>query len=250
MKKILPFLFLALMACDGDEPSTPDAKLLMTFDPRFGGSEMQMGEVQENLHGYPFHVSGMKFYLSDIRLITDDGNERPLAEIELIDISENKRTLEYVVPPGNYTGVKFGLGVPVELNGTENPDFSTALYDVGHPLSVSNGMYWVWETGYRFFIFEGRYDTQENDTGNLPMSYAFHTGKDTLYRHLGPFEKNVNIQSGTSQVLSFNIEVDSIFATHADTVDLALENAFHGSADQMDLGIKVANNMARSFVLK
>lgn len=250
MKKILPFLFLALMACDDDDPSNPDAKLLMTFDPRFGGTEMQMGEVNENIHGYPFHVSGMKFYLSEITLLDEDSRETRLSEIELIDIAENRRTLEYVVPPGNYSGVKFGLGVPVELNGTNNPDFSTALYDANHPLSVSNGMYWVWQTGYRFFIFEGRYDTVANNSGILPMSYAFHTGTDTLYRHLGPFSKNINIQAGSSKVLSFNLEVDSMFVSGSDTVDLAVESAFHGSAEEIDLGIKVANNLARSFVLK
>jgi hypothetical protein len=89
-----------------------------------------------------------------------------------------------------------------------------------------------------------------NNSGILPMAYAFHTGTDTLYRHLGPFSKNINIQAGSSKVLSFNLEVDSMFVSGSDTVDLAVESAFHGSAEEIDLGIKVANNLARSFVLK
>jgi hypothetical protein len=239
---------LVLSACKDDDPA-PDAKVLMTFDPRFGGNELQMGEVHDNLHGYPFSTTGMKFYLSNIRLISNSGSEVELSEIVLIDFMNNQRTLEYVIPEGNYVGVRFDLGVPVELNGTQNEDFSTSLYSADHPLSESNGMYWVWNTGYRFFIFEGRFDTVPNTTGSLPLTYAFHTGTDTLFRELGPFSKSMNLSGGETALLPFEIAVDSLFATATDTIDLSIENSFHGSPMQIDLGKKLADNMAKSFVL-
>jgi len=250
MKKIALLLLSLILfyGCKDDDPS-PDSKLLMTFDPRFGGSQTQMGEVHDNLHGYPFYTEAIKFYISNIRLHSDAGSELMLSEIELIDLMENKRSLEFVIPNGRYTGISYDLGVPVEMNGTQNPDFNIALYSNDHPLSESNGMYWIWNTGYRFFTFEGRYDTLDNETGTLPLTFAFHTGTDTLFRSLGPFSKNMNLDGGNTMLLPFVIEIDSIFATAADTVDLAMENSFHGSPQQLDLGIRMANNMAKSIVL-
>lgn len=251
MKKIA-FLFLGLLifsACNDDE-TTPDSKVLMTFDPRFGGSDLHMGEIHENVHGYSFSTTDIKFYISNIRLHRNSGSDLVLSEIELIDFMENKRSLEFVIPNDDYTGISYDLGVPVEMNGTQNEDFNISLYSQDHPLSESNGMYWIWNTGYRFFIFEGRFDTEENQSGPLPMTYAFHTGTDTLFRQLGPFTKTMSLSGGESVLLPFAIEVDSIFATATDTVDLEMENSFHGSPQQLDLGIKLANNMAKSFVLE
>ncbi len=251
MKKVFLFALVMgiLIGCDDDE-STPDSKLLMTFDPRFGGTEMQMGSTMESAEGYPFNTTAIKFYLSNIKLHSANGSTVVLSDIELVDLNANQRTLEFQIAPGSYSGISYDLGVSPNMNGTQDPDFSVAQYGPDHPLSVTNGMYWVWSSGYRFFTFEGRFNTDVNDHENLPMTYAFHTGTDTLYRELGTFQKNMTADNGNSILCAFAIEVDSIFSSSTGVIDLAVENTFHGSPDQMELGIKVADNMAKSFVWK
>ncbi|HKK38341.1 MAG TPA: MbnP family protein [Cryomorphaceae bacterium] len=250
------FFFILLIAsltisCDDDE-SNPDSKLFMTFDPRFGGDDLQMGENHTNIHGYPFNVSDIKFYVSNIRLHKTDGDYVQLSDIELIAMQDNRRSIEFVVQRGKYSGLSYDLGVPSAMNGTNDPDFSISQYPAGHPLSevTSGGMYWQWASGYRFFSFDGRFDLEPNSDPFLPMSFAFHTGTDTLFREVGMFEKSINIDSGETLLFAFAVDVDSIFATVADTINLAEVTSFHGSEAQLETGMKLANNMAKSFVLK
>jgi hypothetical protein len=254
MKKVLFIALIACLAvaCDDDEDSTPDAKLFMTFDPRFGGEDLQLGSTHTNVHGYPFNVSDVKFYISNIRLHESSGDFVEISDIELIRIQENKRSLEFVIPEGNYTGVSYDLGVPAAMNGTNNPDFSISQYPSGHPLSevTSAGMYWQWASGYRFFSLDGRFDLEPNTDDLLPSPFSFHTGTDALFRELGVFQKSVNIEPGETTLFSFAVDIDSIFATAADTINLAEVTSFHGSEDQMETGIKLANNMSKAFVLK
>ncbi|MGB6036868.1 MAG: MbnP family protein [Cryomorphaceae bacterium] len=254
MKRVFFIALIACLAvaCDDDEDSAPDAKLFMTFDPRFEGEDLQLGETHANIHGYPFNVTDVKFYISNIRLHKSSGDFVEISDIELIRIQENKRSLEFVIPRGNYTGMSYDLGVPAALNGTNDPDFSISQYPTGHPLSevTSAGMYWQWASGYRFFSFDGRFDLEPNTSGLLPSPFSFHTGTDTLFRELGVFQKSVNIEPGETTLFSFAVDIDSIFATVADTINLAEVSSFHGSEDQMETGIKLANNMSKAFVLK
>ncbi|MCZ4408114.1 hypothetical protein O3Q51_04810 [Cryomorphaceae bacterium 1068] len=253
MKRLLLFTLIVFMAvsCDDDE-SNPDSKLFLTFDPRFEGEDLQMGVTNTNVHDYPFNVSEIKFYVSNIRLHKSEGDFVELSDIELIAMQENRRSVEYVVPTGDYIGVSYDLGVPYMMNGTNDPDFSISQYPPGHPLSevTSAGMYWQWSSGYRFFSFDGRFDLEPNTDEFLPMPFSFHTGTDTLFRELGLFEKSMDISPGETMLLSFAVDVDSIFATAADTIDLAQVTSFHGSPAQIETGIKLANNMSKAFVLK
>lgn len=253
MKRVFFIALIAFMAvsCDDDE-SNPESKLFMTFDPRYNGEDIQLGDTYTNIHGYPFNVSDVKFYISNIRLHKSGGDFLEISDIELLRIQENQRSLEFVVPTGNYTGLSYDLGVPPSMNGTNDPDFSISQYSAGHPLSevTSAGMYWQWTSGYRFFSFDGRFDLEPNTNEFLPSSFAFHTGTDTLFREIGFFIKNVEIDPGETILFSFAIDVDSIFATAADTINLAEVSSFHGAEAQMETGIKLANNMSKAFVLK
>jgi len=253
MKRVFILVLIAGLAisCDDDE-ANPNSKLFMTFDPRFGGDDLQMGETHTNVHGYSFNVSDIKFYLSNIRLYTSVDDYVQLSDIELIAMQDNQRSLEFVIPGGDYVGLSYDLGVPSAMNGTNDPDFSISQYPAGHPLSevTSAGMYWQWSSGYRFFSFDGRFDLEPNTDEFLPTPFAFHTGTDTLFRKVGFFEKQIDVDAGENVLFAFAVDVDSIFTTAADTIDLAEVTSFHGSETQMETGIKLANNMSKAFVKK
>ncbi len=250
------FLFLvvlALWSCDPDddqplEPGPTGPSLQIFFDPYFEGVPLDIIERKVNVYGSSFEVWNMKFYLSNIQLHGTDSSIT-LSDIELLDIRTDNNVLGFDLPPGNFTGISFDLGVPQHLNGTANPDFLVSVYSPTHPLSESNGMYWVWQTGYRFMSFEGRYDSLQSDADFLPSSFALHSGRDTLFRSTVEFARDINIVSGITKELNFAIEVDRIFLNDTDSIDIRIDNQFHGSFEQLDLGIKFADNTVAAFRL-
>lgn len=108
-------------------------------------------------------MSDLRFYVSDIRLGTDDG--RPVtaaiidrapwqnADAALVDLEngsgscrngtlEMNDSVTVSLPPGNYRSIAMTIGVPFERNH-ENPLSAVA------PLNDS-AMHWHWRSGYKF----------------------------------------------------------------------------------------------------
>jgi uncharacterized repeat protein (TIGR04052 family) len=122
------------------------------------GSNYSLGKPATNQT-----LSDFRFYVSEVALIDDKGKAVPLTleqdnkwqyqNIALLDF-ENKMgacangTTEMrdrvvgTVPKGNYTGVKFTLGLPFGLN---HEDSTLAP----SPLNLT-GLWWSWQFGYKF----------------------------------------------------------------------------------------------------
>ena len=104
-----------------------------------------------------------RFYVSEVALIDTDGSEVPLIlqqdgqwqhqDVALIDFEdksgacangtvETRAEVIGSVPAGDYTGVKFTLGVPFNLNHVD----STLAPS---PLNLTS-MWWNWNFGYKF----------------------------------------------------------------------------------------------------
>lgn len=254
MKKILFFcssLFLILLvySCDKDDevPVPGPSHFAMTFTPVSADGEMTIGQAYTNEDGYPITLTDLRFYLSDIRLISHSGPEVLLSEISFYSMSDHQSSSTFEVPPGRYDSIAFNLGVPAEMNSPSNPDFLISAYSPNHPLSESNGMYWIWESGYRFFSIEGRCDTVANNDEVLPLSYSFHSGRDTLYRKIPAFYHPFTVEEGKSVWVGIQINLATFFNNGDSQIDLKTERLYHGSLDQMALGIKVADNSAAAF---
>lgn len=244
-------LGLFLIGCNKDNNDEEGlAKVIVSFDPRYEGMSLQIADQFTEVHGYPVFFSSMKFYLSNVELYS--GSEvMKLSDIEIIDMDENRLVMDFEIPTGTYTGIRFDLGVPRNMNGIEeeNPDFMSSIFAPDHPLNLNQGMYWGWNTGYRFFSLEGRCDTLDIGTDILPMQYAFHSGTDTLFRELPVFNYSFSARSNQTVVVPFEVDMKTIFASQTDTIDFKSELSFHGNYDQLPLGIKFANNTAASIKL-
>jgi len=239
----LIFIGIVLVSCKQDDEEEGLAKVLLTFDPRYEDETIQLGDRFLEVHGYPVEITSMKFYISNIELLSG-GTSFFLSDIEIINVDDNRVVLEFEVPSGSYSGVKFNLGVPTEMNGIEesNPDFMMSLFDANHPLNEDEGMYWNWNTGYRFFTCEGNCDTLDVGTNPLSMQFAFHSGTDTLYRQIPTFNHSISLNANQTKVIPFEIDLGTLFASSTDTIDLRHERAYHGHFNQLPLGLKIANN--------
>src|SRR5690606_6573871 len=105
----------------------------------------------------------LKYVISNIRLVKDDGTEIPyyvndLDKGALVVDQAKAASLHYVmtnVPKGTYTQIRFGLGVRADLNTLDQVRFPGFYAAAG---AHDTQMMWEWGTGYRFTKIEGFYD--------------------------------------------------------------------------------------------
>ena len=161
----------------------------LNFRGMIGDQPFACGTIFHNVGtgASDFIASDFRFYVSNVRLLTVGGSEVPLEldddrvwqyrdpvsqkSVALLDFetgSDNgcpegntatNTTVHGTVPAGVYTGVKFDLGVPFELDHLDVTDSTTPS-----PLNFT-AMFWSWNQGYKFL----RIDTGDG-------KFLFHLG--------------------------------------------------------------------------
>lgn len=137
-----------------------------------------------------FSLLDFKLYVSDVALVRKDGTQVPLTleqdgvwqrdDLALLDFenatgdctqgtTETNLTVRGTAPHGDYTGVSFTLGLPVEVN---HLDAATAPA----PLNVP-GMWWSWKGGYKFVRLDVK--TRSGQSYFLHLGSAACTGDAT-----------------------------------------------------------------------
>ena len=153
--RALPLSLSLLFICGC---SAPQQDVEIPFEIRFGEAPLScVGEVGG------IALTDLRFYVHDIRLVTADNDERRLTlvddplwqspEVALLDFESGEgrctngtKQVNDVIrgraPPGDYTGLKFRVGVPEHLN---HADPLRAEAPLGYSF-----MHWHWQTGYKF----------------------------------------------------------------------------------------------------
>ncbi len=149
-----------------------------------------IANVTDDDSTHDIEVQDMRFFISNIKLIGASGNEvavtlesnefqDPTSGVVLLDFedatgsctngeSDTHTSIQMSYPSGEYTGIKFDVGVPDSYN---------RLYNAAAPSGTTpqvfrkSAMYWSWASAYKFGRFEFK------DTGTLSSGAAvFHLG--------------------------------------------------------------------------
>lgn len=185
MQKLKKYLLLSVAALafascsNDDEPAANNVTL--EFNNTFKNTPIVLGNasaaaatVNTSAAGQLHHFSELKYVISNIRLIKEDGTEIPYNVNDLdkgasvIDQSKVV-TLSYVlnnIPSAAYKQIKFGLGIKADQNTLNQVKFPNFYATAG---ANDTEMMWEWGTGYRFTKIEGFYGAD-----NKEMS--IHTG--------------------------------------------------------------------------
>lgn len=160
-------------ACKKDNNTTPapnnvtKGSFKLEFEHIWGtpATEFELGtDLIHPMTGDTLNFTKFKYYLSNIKLKKSDGTWWSEEEsYHLIDISvagSNVLKLDNV-PSGTYTELQYTLGV----DSTRNVSGAQT-----GALSISNGMFWSWNSGYIMLKAEG---TSPNSSSG---SFAFHLG--------------------------------------------------------------------------
>lgn len=227
MKKLLlSFLVFPLFfSCkkDIEIPTDQSGEVEVRFVPLVNGTRDSLKAPFLIDDSTSISVELLKFYLSDIAVKQSD-SLISVSEIELISLGA-ENSFRFKLKSGNYSAFSMFAGVKLLLNGTQDPDFNPAAFGNDHPLSPYNSMYWTWASGYVFMKVEGRMDTTKYDPGDLPGSFFYHAGLDTLYTPVN-IERAFTVQPNQKTVIELGLDLNSLFL-HPDTVHVRQQPFSH-----------------------
>ena len=135
------------------------------------------GTTYATASGETFSINTLEYYISNVVFTKTDGSTYAAPGVyHLVDASKPSTTEFDIanVPVGDYSGVKFTVGVdstmtkadPLSLTGDLNP---------------ANNMYWVWNTGHIFMKMEGHRNVGHSGLSpHLPTSAATRAPYDAI----------------------------------------------------------------------
>ena len=157
-----------------------------------------------------------KYYISNIELLKADGSSFKQPESYfLVDASNEASNKLQIpnVPPADYTGVRFLLGVDSTRNVSGAQEGA---------LSQANGMFWTWNSGYIFSKAEGT-SPQVTASGN---NFTLHVG--------GFSGTNKAIQTKS---ITFNGEKLTVNGTREAEIHLSVDvKEYFSAANPINLG--------------
>ncbi len=195
----------------------------------------------KNQNNDSFNVSVFNYYISNVKLIAEDGSTYAEPEsyhlIEQSNASSKSFSLKNI-PAKKYVALSYTLGVDSirNISGAQT-----------NALDPANGMFWTWNSGYIFMKFEGEapkstsqnksvifhiggykgaFNGIKNNVFNLPIATLINgsnTKKLTLNTNLNELFKNPQIIDFS--VLNFgmspNVNTKKIADNYADMISLS-----------------------------
>jgi len=225
MKRIGVLICICLAVGCVHEPPVPAASTVeLKFNLHWGNEAFEVGGVYTDALGHHVRASTFKAYFSEIALVNAEGLETPISNIEIVDFAENP-VITATIDPGDYSALRFGLGVPEAWNKDVDP----INYESDHPLSAVGAgasMFWFWNTGYIFMKFDGQTDLSGGDPVDLADPFAFHCGDDFLFQEHN-FAKEISLEYEGTQELIIDIDVAKFLSSPDDTIDLEVDFLTH-----------------------
>lgn len=231
------FMMILFSSCRPDPPP-PDPEpevgtLTVHLDLNFNGQPFAFDTPFFDVNfNYRIQTELLKFIMYDLKVKNSSNAETILHDAKIIDITSDHYSFSVNLTPGNYQGLKFGIGVGDSTTNHGDP----ALFSSSHALSYNQSadMHWTWNTGYIFLKFEGRADTTSNGSGALNQLFALHTGDDEQYGEVVFYSSPFTITNNQNTDFHINVDVSKFLYDSTDTIDIKTENATH-SNNQLSL---------------
>jgi len=168
MKKNI-ILLVALMMTIG---ATAQKNVKLRINHKMNGSAFALNSETTNSLGNKFNFSRAQYYLSNIKIIHDGGQETKATDVYLL--VDAAKSVDFDLGSYNVTTIEkiiFSVGVDNAKNHL-NP----TIYDPSHALAPkSPSMHWGWSAGYRFVAIEGK------SGDDLKKTWEFHSLLDKYY---------------------------------------------------------------------
>ncbi len=223
-----------------------DATLVVEVNPKFNGVDISFDSTYMYAQGYLIQFSTIRFYTTYAK-VGNGGTYTNANSVAQFNYANSNVLFSDLVTPGSYDELTFDIGVDSVRN---HADPST--YDSDHPLSTmsSGGMYWTWNSGYRFVVIEGRFDSngdQVIDMNDTP--FAYHLGLDP-YLRTNTASVSMNLVEEMTTVVSYELNMERFFMNATDTLDMVANPTIHMNPGQEVIGEMLTDNFNASLVLE
>ncbi|WP_281233985.1 MbnP family protein [Flavobacterium gelatinilyticum] len=253
---------LTFSSCSSDDDNPAANNVTLEFNNTFKNTTIVLGDAaaasataNTSAAGQVHHFSEVKYVISNIRLIKDDGSEVPYNVNDLdkgaavIDQSKTA-SLSYVlsnVPSASYKQIKFGLGIKPEQNTLDQVRFPKFYTAAG---ANDTKMMWEWGSGYRFTKIEGFYDTDNKTmsihtgstvegTNGVPASY---TQGVNAYRDITLNLTGNAVVGSSAPKIKIKADFDKLLSGKTNTITLSTGT---GNADNATPNIHTAAQMVK-----
>lgn len=218
------FLFISCSSDDTNDTETlsGSGEISVKFDNGFDGNDLVLEVANAaNANGEVLTISRFNYIVSNFRLVNKEGVEYTFPKDEGYFIINQEEESDNIalpeIPAGEYTTLKFGIGVDQEkyLQGAEGQgDFLT--------LAEENNMMWSWQAGYKFLNFEG---TFTSETITEPTNFKIHMGSHGSsldnYKEVSlSLPTNVRVGDGVDSNIHLKIDASKILVGATTSIEL------------------------------
>jgi hypothetical protein len=242
MRHLIPLLLILVFAsCKKSEQNKADVDF--NFQTKTGSIDYSFSEYFTNGDGIKIRIEVLQFYIADVRFVDKKGKETSVADIALVKCVNGSGVMSLKIPAGNYTSVKFGIGVPDEMNQAGPSEYTEA----DHPLSSTQNTYWGMNSMYRFLMIDGKYDLTGD--GIDEGGFSYHTGFNDCYREV-EWVHEFSFDKKGSHTENVSIDLSKLFYVTGSVVDVPTESNYHGDYSQIGLAIRLSNNFANALSIQ
>lgn len=147
-------LSLFIDACKPDI-SHDTGNLKLRFENRANNTQLELGKTYNLPNGQQIALNTFSYYISNIVLLKADGTNYTVPQdssyfLIKADAPESQVITLRHIPAGDYSGIRFTLGVD-SLRSVADISKRTGVLDP----AVAGDLYWGWNTGYVFMKIEG-----------------------------------------------------------------------------------------------
>lgn len=223
--------------------------LSLNFKLEYQDTPLVMFEEKAYPGDYTINFTRFSFFISDVTLIGADGSETNVLDIDMLNLTEAheqsataENGFDYPIPglaTGDFTAIRFGIGVPPDQNSQRPNDFPT-----GHPLSVLSGggaEHWTGWNSYVFFKLEGNIDT----TGHGDYAgIALHAGADDAFQEK-MLEIPFSIEKNETTTISMRIDLYDVLVQENEVYNLIEDGQIH-ALEQLPLAVGLSENLVKA----
>jgi hypothetical protein len=204
MKQFALLLFalctIAISSCRKDLDTKCKSYTRVNVFNVIGENEFHLDSTYTNGAGEAYNAYMLKYYISHMKLVNENGERVELYEHELLDhsVPASLQLDQVEIPDGHYTSLEFNLGVDSLHNHSG---------DQAGDLDPMYGMIWTWNTGYIFFKHEGYFTSSTSGT-QQPLIY--HYGTD---RALAPISLPIQLHvEGNKSIIQLQFDLNKLYS--------------------------------------
>jgi cytochrome c peroxidase len=228
------------------------AELTLAVELRRGGAALAVSgmgsEVTTTVPGQRVNVTRVAMLISEVALVRAAGGTVQLpGQFGFLDAESGRMSVALSgVPEGEYAGLEFSVGVPVETNHAD-----PGRWAAGHALNpLVNGLHWGWQGGFVFLALEGKWRNGVDAKGRVGATeaergFSYHVATDAR-RMAVRFRADYRVAGATTVKLA--LDVARVLRDVTIRADDGSESTHSAEGDALAVGLSAAVERAWFFI--